>query len=43
MANSNNIFLDIREVDLRDILDHVLFELEDKIREFNLKFNIRYF
>ena len=43
MANSNNIALDIREVDLRDVLDHVLFELEDKIREFNLKFNIKVF
>ncbi|WP_291650930.1 HAMP domain-containing sensor histidine kinase [Clostridium sp.] len=43
MANSNNIVLNIREVDLREVLNHALLELEDKIKESKLKFNIKIF
>ncbi|WP_195265383.1 MULTISPECIES: HAMP domain-containing sensor histidine kinase [unclassified Clostridium] len=43
IANSNNIVLDIREIDLREVLNHALFELEDKIKEAKLKFNIKIF
>lgn len=43
IANSNNIVLDIREINLIEVLNHVLFELEDKIKETKLKFKIKVF
>lgn len=43
MANSNGIILDIKEIDIKEVLNQALIEVNDKINESKLKFTFKIF